>query len=481
MKRFISYTAFLVLIGSISCKKDFLEVPDRTVLVRQAYVTDLKSLGDYLNGVYFIFSASFYTGTTHMYPDIVADNLKTTSNLYLGVHHSWSQRAGEEAPANLVRNANNANGIWSTGYKIARNSSFVIEEVEKYRKENSSKADLIKGQAYTMRALAHFIMVNIFAQSYNFSPDGSHPGIPYIASSDYREAVSRQTVAQVYDGLINDLKNAIQLLPPGITDTRLMNLPAAKALLARAYLFKQDYQSAKNLACEVGSQYPLLTIANDYPIGIFKQLPVTKSESLFQLGPSEGPASGTTGSYSTTFAAFFYSQNNVKATADIGRILKESSQDIRNSWVSKVGSDYNITKYPSGVLPGFSSPSLSYFETLIRSSEMFLTAAESYANLNNEDSARFYLNAIRLRANPSANALTTTGPALLDSIYKERRKELAFEGLRMFDLQRWKQGVVRTDPGFPAAQNLPYPNDKAIAPIPVQDVNMSGLKQNPGY
>jgi starch-binding outer membrane protein, SusD/RagB family len=112
---------------------------------------------------------------------------------------------------------------------------------------------------------------------------------------------------------------------------------------------------------------------------------------------------------------------------------------------------------------------------------MYLTAAESYAHLSNTDSARYYLDAIRIRANSSAASSMATGPALLDSIYKERRKELAFEGTRMFDLLRWKKGVNRPDETNPAFKTLSYPNNKAIAPVPTVDVEVSGMSQNPGY
>src|SRR5262249_42187152 len=123
----------------------------------------------------------------------------------------------------------------------------------------------------------------------------------------------------------------------------------------------------------------------------------------------------------------------------------------------------------------------AYYLTAIRSSEMYLTASESYAQLNNEDSARYYLNQIRTRAAIPAITNAVTGAALLDSIYLERRRELAFEGLRMFDLQRWKKGINRVDGWNASALTLPYPSDKAIAPIPANDVIILGLQQNNGY
>ncbi|WP_315816497.1 RagB/SusD family nutrient uptake outer membrane protein [Paraflavitalea speifideaquila] len=76
-------------------------------------------------------------------------------------------------------------------------------------------------------------------------------------------------------------------------------------------------------------------------------------------------------------------------------------------------------------------PSIDYYPPIIRSSEMYLTAAEASAKINDDNTAKFYLNAIRKRADPTIADITATGNALIDSIYKERRKELCFEGFRM--------------------------------------------------
>jgi hypothetical protein len=112
---------------------------------------------------------------------------------------------------------------------------------------------------------------------------------------------------------------------------------------------------------------------------------------------------------------------------------------------------------------------------------MYLTTAESYARLNNEDSARYFLNEIRTRANIPIVTSSVTGTTLMDTIYQERRREFAFEGLRMFDLLRLKKGVNRSDAWGSSVQTLPYPSDKAIAPLPQNDVKVAGLSQNIGY
>jgi hypothetical protein len=172
----------------------------------------------------------------------------------------------------------------------------------------------------------------------------------------------------------------------------------------------------------------------------------------------------------------------------VAKILTEYPGDIRSSWLKDSVVAGNklplVRKFPTvaaSEITSVTNPDLSYYTSILRSSEMALTLAESAAKTGDENTARTYLNAIRKRANPSITDVNANGAALIDSIYKERRKELAFEGLRMFDLQRWKLGVNRTEvlPGSP--NKLSYPNDKAIAPIPIDETRSSGISQNNGY
>lgn len=339
----------------------------------------------------------------------------------------------------------------------------------------------MKGQAYALRALLHFKLVNAFAQAYMFTNDASHPGVPYITTPDITKAFSRQMVSEVYDNIIADFKKAIELLPAEITDTRFISRPAAKAFLARVYLFKEDYVAAKALAVEISNQYPLLKIADGYPNDLFRLKSVSKTESLFQLSPrSSGYTTNFMGRYLISGSSLRFT-----ATSDIATMLRENAGDVRKAWVTSTSGQWYVTKFPANaapeVTPAVTPAEIAYYPALIRSSEMFLTVAEASAKTGDENNARSYLDAVRKRANPTANPVTATGQALLDSIYKERRKELAFESLRMWDLQRWKMGVNRTDALFPAAKILPYPSNKTIAPIPPLDVQLAGISQNPSY
>lgn len=423
----------------------------------------------------------FSFGDVVGYPEIIADNLKPGSpySSYFSPHYNWSQSANKSTGNSSVTTG--ANKIWLIGYSIVRACNYVIENAVKYHNQNALDADDIKAQALAIKAYVNFLLVNIFAQPYRFTADASHPGIPLITSGNWKAPLeSRQTVDDVYKGVISDLNQAINLFKTANTDPLYMNKNAAKALLARVYLYKEDFMAAKNMATQVAVIVPIMQ-SPAYPSKLFTN---AETEALFQLAPSEpgvslpssnGPYNGT---YMTFFLGYLLNYNIYVATNDIVSILTAYPVDVRAAWINIVTG--SISKFPQGVLPGFSIPPAAYYQTLLRSSEMCLTASEAYAQLNNEDSARYYLNKIRTRAGIPDVTNVVSGASLLDSIYTERRRELCFEGLRMFDLLRWKKPVNRSD-YWGTAQMLPYPSSKAIAPLPQQDIETYHLQQNPGY
>lgn len=470
--KFRKQIIFLLLIGFFSnCTKEFLEVDDTQRLFRESYVKDISTMQEYVNGIYFRLSRFFESREAESsYAELVADNLKPaspTSAPSVAAHYNWVQG---EFNGNMTT-------LWQNTYLTIRMCSFVIEEVDKYAGENMSQANNLKGQALAIRALLHFKLVNVFSQTYKFTPDGSHLGIPYIISSDITDSYNRLTVSEVYDKLISDVESAIEVLPAVSSDTRYMNRNAAKALLARTYLFKGDYSSAKSLALEVVQQVPLMSIAEGYPNDIYKLKEPSKTESLFQLSPSS--ASNFLGRYVRRNPILYV------ATDDIAQLINENSNDIRKFWITSTATGWRITKFPTNAAPEanpvVSSPENAYYPVIIRSSEMILTVAEAAAKTNDEGTANEFINAIRKRSDPLISDLNATGQALLDSIYKERRKELAFEGLRLFDLMRVGKPVNRMDAVQGAPNTLSYPNNKAISPIPYQEVRLTGLPQNDGY
>jgi starch-binding outer membrane protein, SusD/RagB family len=88
--------------------------------------------------------------------------------------------------------------------------------------------------------------------------------------------------------------------------------------------------------------------------------------------------------------------------------------------------------------------------------------------------AQTYLNRVRQRAfGDLLHNISANGTALKQAIWDERRLELAMEGDRFFDLVRTGQAASKIT-GFQAGKH-------ELFPIPQEEINISGLTQNPGY
>ena len=100
--------------------------------------------------------------------------------------------------------------------------------------------------------------------------------------------------------------------------------------------------------------------------------------------------------------------------------------------------------------------------------------ANNRATTPNYNKALDYLNLVRQRAfGDNLHNFTSAGPSLTQSIWDERRLELAMEGDRFFDL-------VRT--GLASSKLTGFVTGKhEVFPIPQQEIDISGLPQNPLY
>lgn len=134
---------------------------------------------------------------------------------------------------------------------------------------------------------------------------------------------------------------------------------------------------------------------------------------------------------------------------------------------------------------------------VMRYAEVLLAHAEAAYFLGMEGEAKTYVNMVRNRAEQSTKPLgsaegqtsnytyddyagssvpeiSSSGDRLLADIWKERRMELAMEGIRYFDIIR--TGRIEL---LPYTEN--YEFHGGLLPIPIGDVNTFGLIQNKNY
>ena len=471
---------FLNVLFGYSCKKDFLNTPPSEVAVTEQFIKDLPSCQQVLTGAYYSLAVNFFTGPTLLYPDVVADNLKTTiAGSYLTKPYAWNQIASDGT--NSLQ-SDNMNSAWLQGYNVIRQTNLVLENIDRFVNEDQAKANNIKAQALALRSMVQYYLVNIFAMPYQYTQTAFHAGIPLVKTSDITEPITgRASVSEVYQSIVKDLMQSIQLFGDSQADRTVMSKVAAQGLLARLYLSTGNYTACKNYAMAVIAKVPIMkndaSNTNNYPSNLFT---TKETEALFQLQPL---VRGVNASANSSFVGPYLTgrSRSFLLTIDLVNILKEYPQDLRKVWYTPSGNDFIATKFPSNQIAGATDPASSYYQTLLRSSEMYLCAAESYAKLGVLDSARYYLNEIRSRAIPGVTPILSSGTDLSNEIEKERRRELCIEGFRMFDLQRLGKGVSRSDSQISSAQTLPALDNHSIAPIPLNDVQINRLPQNQGY
>lgn len=473
MKRNINYIisglALMLMLTMVSCKKSFLELnPYQSVANEQA----IQNLGDFESSVTAVYnglsSANHYGRYFILTPDVMADDVK---------QNAQANRAKEYAEYVAFADHFIAEGMWATMYSTINSANAIINSTVSVPTAVQAKKDHIVGEAYALRGQIFFDLVRLYAQHYTFTSGGSHPGIPLVLSFDITNEPSRATVKEVYDQIISDMTKAISMMSDVSRNGRksLLTKTAVKALLARVYLYKEDFDNAIAMANDVisSNKYQLVSNANYYT-----QLFVNNfsSESIFEIAntPTDNRGSDALGGmYNVTgYGDYLPSQDLVSLipTNDARYAIFTNDPVLSGAYAP-----FRMSKYPSN--QGLNNTKV------IRLAEVYLIRAEANARKTTPGtvSAQNDVTLIRQRGLPSALPVVAVGSALVDEVMLERRKELCFEGQRLWDLMRHKKNIVRTN-CTSSICTITYPNNRVILPISQDELDANpNMTQNPGY
>ncbi|HMH35028.1 MAG TPA: RagB/SusD family nutrient uptake outer membrane protein, partial [Puia sp.] len=246
--------------------------------------------------------------------------------------------------------------------------------------------------------------------------------------------------------------------------------------------FRGDWPNALSKALEVVNSggYTLVDAAN---FNTYWSNPFPVSNRLETIFEVEFDNIGNNG---VDNLSNFYDQSgygDALATDDL--FSQYSGSDIRSSLIvpgSRAGRPVLIVNKYSNT----NNPNGKDNTKVIRYAEVLLILAEAYNRTNDDASARDVLNELAQTRDPSFPGYASSGQALLDDIYSERRKELAFEGHRYWDLVRLNRDVVRDNSTGNYASFVPLTlaasSTKRIWPIPQAELNANkAVVQNPGY
>jgi len=448
--------SFLLL---TSCNQDdFLDKDPYDSVLTENLITDLTSFNAAAKGVYDIFQDTYYYNSYYLViADLMSDNVKNNNFSVFSAIDLYQTQADDRY----------VKSTWDKISTVIAQSSIVIRQAENFNfGADQEEAKKLIGQLYVARALAYFDMQRMFAQPYNFTTDASHLGIPLVDESQIGiELINspRSTTKEVFTKIVSDIEKGILLIGDDTSSVYYLNKNSAKALLARVHLYMENWAEANTLATEViNAGYTLVSNANY----VASWTADSSSESIFSI------VNTATDNSTTNSISYYYGRPRYLATNNLSTTL--NSNDVRKKLIV----NNKVLKYPAYTTRDNNIP-------VIRLSEMYLIKAEALAEMNMDTEAKTAVNAILLRANPSATPYSETGDALKNSIQEERRKELMFEGHRIFDLNRKKKSFTKFSTSSETAIAVSYPNDRTILPIPQTEIdandNIAQGQQNPGY
>ncbi|WP_347049659.1 RagB/SusD family nutrient uptake outer membrane protein [Flavobacterium olei] len=302
----------------------------------------------------------------------------------------------------------------------------------------SDETNQLVGEAYALRALANFDLVNLFAKPYNPATAASDKGVPLALEIDLENVYKPETVEVVYNQIISDTQKAENLIN---VDAQIAgkNYRFSKIALytfeSRLYLYQQQWQKsldAANKALAINSNLIDLkataVLATKY----------NSKESILAL--EDGLINGLKGAT--------YASPDLLSAYNRTTDLRFPLYFVAN------GSRFRIQK-------GGNDDQKSTFRT----SELYLTKAETSLKLNNIGEAKTtVLNFIKNRYSAAGyTELETSINAMNEAdlntfILAERQREFAVEGQRWFDLRRTTQKqIVHTFDGdnYTLLQNDP--------------------------
>ena len=467
MKKLLNKISILFIFSSFilaSCSKSFVERnPFGSVPTGDA-ITDEASMQTALNGAYAgLRSLGVYGRDWPVVGDLQADNT------FIEVNNAG--RYIEQYKYIFTETDEVYGEMWNAAYTVILRANKIIDA-----NATGDNINALKAQAYALRALMYFKLVNTYARPYTDDP--SAPGVPLVLHYDPYVQPPRNTVAEVYAQIISDYNTAFENAV-GYSNSVTLSKYAIEGLLAKAYLYMGDKVNAKKAAVDVinNGEFSLVDADNYHDFWKDPDIHIDAVEVMFEvdvdiidnLGTDDLAdmyAGGYTDLYASDDLVNLYSPTDVRTSVLIPYATKAGTPAVV---VYKYQNSDN-TKDRDNI-------------KVIRLSEVYLIAAEASLP-NNEDDARYYLNVIAETRDPDFSGYNSSGTELLNDIVTERRKELAFEGDRYYDLNRLKREIQRSDNdgSITGPLTIPYDDYHRIAPIPQTETQANpNIEQNPEY
>ncbi|WP_316833352.1 RagB/SusD family nutrient uptake outer membrane protein [Pedobacter nutrimenti] len=308
-------------------------------------------------------------------------------------------------------------------YKTIFCANEVIQDVE-VKAGISAETAQLKGEAYLLRAYAHFELLNMYAKTYNKTTAGTDKGVPIATTIDLEQKFPQASVEAVYTQIFSDLTVGQQLLNVDKWEAGKnyrFSKRAAQALAARIYEFRGEWDKALTAAQNVLQANNTLEDLN--VSGSLLPNNYQSKENIMSLEDVMDARTSNIGIVSAHLIGIYDQTNDLRFSAYFG----------------KSGGHYVSQKGNSNAL-----------KITFRNGEMYLIVAEAALQTGNKDLALQQLLALKAKRLKPAYFQTEktrisalSSADLLKEVYAERERELALEGHRWYDLKRYGQPELK--------------------------------------
>lgn len=455
-----------------SCSEEDL---NPTLAQAKSIETSINSVNDLqavINGAYNRMSISTYYGRDYIIlGEIFSDNVYSNAN---------SNRFVVEGQMDLNSESVIVNDLWSQMYAVIGSANVVINADG--ITGDQAMIDQIRGEAYAIRALAHFNLVQFYGQQ-NVSGGGeSSPGVPYVTTFRDNENLfpARNTVGEVKQMAYDDLDMATSLMSASLNDPskEYMTTYAAYAIKSRIANYFEDWDISLAAAKSVidSGNYDVLErgeFLSSFALD-------SDASAIFEIANSSIDNQGING------LANIYQQGSYGDVVVLPNLAAEYEEgDIRGvseyDPASGMAPMTIIGLHPDGALRNVGKfPSTAPYDdniAVVRYEEVVLLYAEALLETGNAADALTWLNMI-----PENRGASLYDVATKENILMERRKELAFEGFRFHDIARTGMDIPVPDPVQQTHGGPAYGSYNFALPIPFAEVDANAnIDQNEGY
>ncbi len=476
----ISIALFSCLLFSSGCKKLVEVDPPVSALTSGSVYSNDETAASVVTGIYTDMSSSNLVTTSNIPSLSLKAGLSADEFVLFGGAANNSKDLVQYFKNELLTNNSNLT-CWNICYKYLETINTAIERLTAPNGVSEDVKSNLISEAKFLRAFFHLYLVNLFGD------------VPLVTTSDYRvtSKLGRRSKKEVYDQIIVDLNDAIaglkddylmsdakNVYPSGSTERVRPNKWSAISLLARAYLYNNDFEKAEQQASLIISNTNLYdtvplneVFLKNSKEAIWQLQPVnngwnTEDARKFKL-PSSGPTTGTFPVYLSSFLLNSFEPGDKR---------KE-----KGNWINSTTVGVNTYYYPFKYKSATNGEPVTEYSMMLRLAEQYLIRAEARAQQNKIAEAQSDLNVIRKRAG-LLNTTANDKLSLLAAILHERQVEFFSElGHRWIDLKR-TGNVDQVMANVTPTKGGAWSTNWQWYPIPVYDIlNNSNLIQNSGY